>query len=320
MGISVRELGGQGVLSCITLTVSDSYKAARKRPYKGIPMTAADEISSEGRLEEEYATSEITGLPGGGPHVRAVSVDDEDEKRRVARRKGPVLEACFWVAKKIDAVGPPAWSTLAFEWHYKRLKKRAEKDPVWTAIEARRHIEGSSSKRLLDEELTLADWETQRKIEAALTPEPAWYKAVRKGDDLSVAGVLGRTVAFVQRGRRGYAESDVWSLDHYLTGVLAGALSRLAATGHGWPGTEEFPTPDIWEEKLRAVAADLKGWQDGGSLELLNAWHELATDAASDDDVTQAAFVAMTKDDEERYAKAQAALVWVSEHLESLWD
>lgn len=40
---------------------------------------------------------------------------------------------------------------------------------------------------------------------------------------------------FIQRGRRGWANCDVWSLDTYLSGWLPSALRHLKETKHGVP-------------------------------------------------------------------------------------
>jgi hypothetical protein len=39
-----------------------------------------------------------------------------------------------------------------------------------------------------------------------------------------------------QRARRGWADSDVWSLDSYLTDVITGMISNLRDNAHGYPG------------------------------------------------------------------------------------
>lgn len=41
--------------------------------------------------------------------------------------------------------------------------------------------------------------------------------------------------AFIQRGRRGWADQDVWSLDGYLNSWLPDALRRLRDTKQGVP-------------------------------------------------------------------------------------
>lgn len=50
---------------------------------------------------------------------------------------------------------------------------------------------------------------------------------------------------FIQRGRRGYATEDLWSLDLYLAWWLPDAI-RYYKTGHGWPSREEAATFDDW--------------------------------------------------------------------------
>ena len=56
-----------------------------------------------------------------------------------------------------------------------------------------------------------------------LTPRNLWYPAWR----------------FIQRGRRGWADSDLWGLNTHLERILAGALVQLANTSHGHPCIEE---------------------------------------------------------------------------------
>jgi hypothetical protein len=43
---------------------------------------------------------------------------------------------------------------------------------------------------------------------------------------------------FFQRGKRGYADCDIWSFDHYLARVISGGLRKLAKNNHGCP--QEF--------------------------------------------------------------------------------
>ena len=43
-----------------------------------------------------------------------------------------------------------------------------------------------------------------------------------------------------QRMKKGWSERDVWSLDHYLNGILAGALLDLAKNRHGSPCRQEL--------------------------------------------------------------------------------
>ena len=59
--------------------------------------------------------------------------------------------------------------------------------------------------------------------------------------------------AFVQRGRRGYADCDVWNLDDYLQAWLPAALRKLASDNCGYPVAFE-ENPDDWEKALLQMA------------------------------------------------------------------
>lgn len=52
---------------------------------------------------------------------------------------------------------------------------------------------------------------------------------------------------FIQRGRRGYADRDVWSIDWYLCNWMPQALEDLKRTSHGHPIGMSQKT---WEGKL----------------------------------------------------------------------
>ena len=62
--------------------------------------------------------------------------------------------------------------------------------------------------------------------------------------------------AFIQRGRRGWADRDTWNLDEYLARVTGQALAHLADTGHGYPddGTAEGSSPGAWQTYQRELA------------------------------------------------------------------
>jgi len=57
-----------------------------------------------------------------------------------------------------------------------------------------------------------------------------------------------------QRATRGYADCDVWDLDHFYTRLFAGSLNRLADIAAGYPGNDQFPTYEDWINYLREMA------------------------------------------------------------------
>lgn len=61
---------------------------------------------------------------------------------------------------------------------------------------------------------------------------------------------LLRIKTFYQRGRRGWADNDVWSLDRYLSKVIAGSIAHLREHTNGHPCEL---TPEEWEEILLKI-------------------------------------------------------------------
>lgn len=81
-----------------------------------------------------------------------------------------------------------------------------------------------------------------------------------------------------QRGKHGYAPSDVWGLDTYLAGVIAGSLEYLADNAHGHPMDM---TEESWPEWLRETAALFRVYAEGDDLNDLAA-EEAARSAVSE--------------------------------------
>lgn len=69
--------------------------------------------------------------------------------------------------------------------------------------------------------------------------QESWYALHRLVSRIRM--IPKRIKWFVQRGRRGWADCDIWSLDWYLAGWLPDALRHLKATKNGIP-MEVFPT------------------------------------------------------------------------------
>lgn len=122
----------------------------------------------------------------------------------------------------------------------------------------------------------------------------------------SVSGLLERRVAepimgiydFWQRGRRGYADRDVWGLDEYITSWLPSALVQLA-NGHTYPGIEQgFETPEKWTTFLKEQARIIKNYHE------INCFH---VEATSEERI-------------ESYNEAHQAIKRIAEHFFHLWD
>jgi hypothetical protein len=55
---------------------------------------------------------------------------------------------------------------------------------------------------------------------------------------------------FIQRGKRGYADCDVWQADYHATSVMLGMLKDLRQHAHGHPVYDEVQTFEDWEKAL----------------------------------------------------------------------
>jgi hypothetical protein len=65
--------------------------------------------------------------------------------------------------------------------------------------------------------------------------------------------IIRNTKAFIQRGRRGYADCDVWNFDGYLCDVIVGGLKDLRKHHSGCP-------TEIYEECKHNDQATKKEW------------------------------------------------------------
>lgn len=63
---------------------------------------------------------------------------------------------------------------------------------------------------------------------------------------------------FIQRGRRGWAEEDVWNLDYYLEKVISGAVGELAKHHISYPNFGEAKTDKNWTRILKKIAIGFK--------------------------------------------------------------
>ena len=87
----------------------------------------------------------------------------------------------------------------------------------------------------------------------------------------NIESVIRRFKWAYQRITKGYANCDLWNLDHYLAKLIASAVRELAETGMGFPGDEEFPTEESWEEYLKTIADFFEMYLDD---ELFNVYEE----------------------------------------------
>lgn len=86
---------------------------------------------------------------------------------------------------------------------------------------------------------------------------------------------------FIERGERGFARSDAWSLDTYLAGVIAGGSRELAADIHGCPpelveGDDVEAGCDRWRAILAEIAVGFERWAEDEDRQPVDELPELA--------------------------------------------
>jgi hypothetical protein len=161
-----------------------------------------------------------------------------------------------------------------------------------------------------------------------------YYPLYRAWKDYNPAQLYREARWFLQRGRRGWADCDTWSLDDYLAGWLPDALKHLAEHTHGYPSAfydeENDPEGDAgfaeWKSVLGQMAEGFRAHtrkMDGLYEEQLGPYplHRPASISKEawrllkDARFEQAQ--ELTKQDELVFQRGMALFV---EHLGSLWD
>lgn len=216
--------------------------------------------------------------------------------RARARRLPLPVRGLVAVVGPLDAAAAKL-SDAVLDRHYDKVRRTAATDPTWAAIEARREVPGNPEQSVfLSDDLTVEDWETQRRIERALVAERWTVRAARR---LKFADSLAHRVSRLghrrQRTRRGWDNTALWSLDLHLAATLADQLAHFADTTHGWPASDEFPEFEDWQDALYTQSARLAAY----------ARHH----AIDDGDLGVAVVRA-----------GQDAMRWVADHFPSLWD
>lgn len=203
------------------------------------------------------------------------------------------------------------------ELQYRRADARVAENAEWLQIEQRRTANGGVAV-MMSEELGLGprEWERQDEIRDTVAPDPWWFPAVRTIRDRPVRRGVRMLRAATQRAGRGWADQDTWNLDSSLCRTLAGQLRHLAVAGHGYPGTDDYQTPQAWAAALITAADGLLEWAQRDESEAADA----AGEPHLSDDEFSAALAAWQADEQRRYAAAQQALRWVADNLGLLWD
>jgi hypothetical protein len=74
--------------------------------------------------------------------------------------------------------------------------------------------------------------------------------------------IINHVVWARQRMRRGWADSDCWSIDSHVCRMLGGMLAHLADHNMAYPGQPPFDTPEKWEAHLRDLSKRMLAWDN----------------------------------------------------------
>jgi|GEM_PF-2411052 len=145
----------------------------------------------------------------------------------------------------------------------KRARRRCWSNSEWAEIERRRDSGHAATSIMISEErgLGTAELLRQHEIFAEMNPRPWWLTTLRAlHESWRRVRNLPRTLRFMhQRVTRGFSDRDLWDLDGYLAGVIAGASEELRKVAHGHPVET---TPEEWDAILRAIATGFAGYHD----------------------------------------------------------
>lgn len=146
------------------------------------------------------------------------------------------------------------FSLYEWAWNnwYKRAKKRAMRDPEYAAEELGRqkgcYFIGSGDGYTLE-----GLWAHMDRFHE-LCPSPWWVKVHHWRDKhrLRFRMKYNDLKHFIQRGKRGYADCDLWSFDTYLSDVISKALLELRDTAYSYPS--ELESFEEWQDILTEIS------------------------------------------------------------------
>ena len=108
---------------------------------------------------------------------------------------------------------------------------------------------------------------------------------------------------FIQRGKRGYADCDLWNFDTYLAKLFKNGLNDFANNATGWPDGD-YETFEEWIDKIREIAA----LTDYFNSDNIINWDSSLTNES------------WKEAEEQAYVARSVFFDWMKEHFCALWD
>ena len=122
------------------------------------------------------------------------------------------------------------------------------------------------------------------------------------------------------RVKNGWAPEDTWSMDEWFLRVVPQMLHYLAEHTHGYPGYDEFDTPEKWKAYLHDMAYLFENCTNRAR----EIKHSFEPDWESEDEENLQLTVNWIKDDaklaEEQQVMIEDAFEMMSKVFFHLWD
>lgn len=122
---------------------------------------------------------------------------------------------------------------------------------------------------------------------------------------------------FIQRGRRGYSDRDLWDFDSYLSEIIPPAVRHLAKNASGCPG-ETWDVKQVnnechvWKEILEEIAQGFEAATQIKSLSRFSKW--LKTEEGFYDHKVE------KEKDKQLAAKFDKGMELFAKYFLNLWD
>jgi hypothetical protein len=111
---------------------------------------------------------------------------------------------------------------------------------------------------------------------------------------------------FIQRGKRGYSDRDMWSADIYMAGIFAGMLRWQVEKGHGvsmaWAVNDDDPVDLLLERRNPEY------------LKYAEMFEEYAKHGVAWNEKWKKKFGGLTEDE------AHDIMTWFAQHFTEFWD
>jgi len=155
------------------------------------------------------------------------------------------LKKLFKEAKPIKVINIDKMSLVEINKEINEARKSGKPEPVWKGNKMnkveksiKRGIKDIEEGRLIPAETVFKEWEEERKWEKKhpiLTKFKRIWWWLRYGIRNKIEEIPLRVRTFIQRGKRGWANSDTWGFDYYLTKVISEGVHHLKENIHGMP-------------------------------------------------------------------------------------